>query len=234
MSAKFVAMIPARGGSKTIPYKNIKMLNGKPLIYYTINAALNCSLIDDVFVSTEDDKVTKVAEECGAKVINRPSEFATDEADTECVLNHFVKNVDADYYCLMQATSPFTISRELEMGCSVMTDNPDYDSLVTFTTLDKFIWKIGFENDECKKFGGFDLKPVNYHYHDRPRRQDFGDLQRSFLVETGSFFIAKKDIAWKCRMGGKIYPLIVNDKHKLELDSLIDWKIAEEILKNEV
>lgn len=226
-------MIPARGGSKTIPMKNIKMLNGKPLIYYAINAALGCSLIDDVFVSTENNIIAKVAEGCGAQVIDRPVEFATDEADTECVLNHFVKNIDADYYCLMQATSPFTTSKELEMGCEVMIDNPDYDSLVTFTILDKFVWRVYFDDENRKTFGGFNLEPLNYHYHDRPRRQDFGDLQKSFLVETGSFFIAKKNIAWKCRMGGKIYPLIVNDKHKLELDSLIDWQIAEEMIKNE-
>ena len=132
---KYVAIIPARGGSKGIPRKNIKEFNGRPLIDYTIKAAQGCSFISEVYISTEDEEIARVAKRLGAKVIVRPEEFATDDASTEAVLTHFVEQVDADYYVLLQATSPFTTPEELNRACYVIENNEDYDSLASFTVL---------------------------------------------------------------------------------------------------
>ncbi|MEK6900492.1 MAG: acylneuraminate cytidylyltransferase family protein, partial [Nanoarchaeota archaeon] len=108
---KIVAIIPARGGSKRIPRKNIKLLAGKPLIAYTIEAAKRSASLDRIFVSTEDEEIAKVASYYGAEIIKRPDILATDNATTESVLCHAVNNLEKEGYfpelvVLLQPTSP--------------------------------------------------------------------------------------------------------------------------------
>ena len=115
---KIVTLIPLRGGSKSIPYKNIKLMAGKPLCYWTLKAASESKYIDEVWVSTEDAKIKKVVESLGlgkkVKVIDRPMEFAQDTSSTESVMMHFADNVKFDILNLIQATSPFTTSNDLD------------------------------------------------------------------------------------------------------------------------
>ncbi|MDP7196756.1 MAG: acylneuraminate cytidylyltransferase family protein, partial [SAR202 cluster bacterium] len=84
------AFIPARGGSKGIPGKNIKEFVGKPLLVHSIEYALNCNQIDEVVVSTDDDKIAKIARKAGARIVKRPPELSTDQATTESAIHHFV------------------------------------------------------------------------------------------------------------------------------------------------
>ncbi|SVD73433.1 uncharacterized protein METZ01_LOCUS426287, partial [marine metagenome] len=104
----FTAFIPARGGSKGIPDKNIKEFAGKPLIVHSIEYALESNLINEVVVSTDHNKISIIAKETGASVINRPPEFSTDTAKTESAVDHYINiaKQKPDIIVLLQATSP--------------------------------------------------------------------------------------------------------------------------------
>lgn len=102
-----LGLIPARGGSKGVPNKNIKMINGKPLIVWTIERAKQSRLLDKIIVSTESEAIAKIARENGAKVLKRPEYLATDTASTQDVMVHALQNYPADILVLLQPTSPY-------------------------------------------------------------------------------------------------------------------------------
>ena len=123
---KITAFIPARGGSRGMPRKNIKEFAGKPLVVHSIEYALNCSQIDEVVVSTDDDKIAKIARKSGANVvIRRPPELSTDSATTESTIHHFVNkfNKKPDILVLLQPTSPFRPKGSLENAITHFTEN---------------------------------------------------------------------------------------------------------------
>jgi len=95
METKILAIIPARGGSKTIPRKNIKLLNGKPLIYYTIKESIKSKYLGRIIVSTEDKEISEISKKYGAEVIERPEELAKDETPTIDVIFHVLQVVKA-------------------------------------------------------------------------------------------------------------------------------------------
>ena len=104
---KYLAVILARGKSKRLPGKNLKKINGKPLIAYTILSALNCKYLDEIIVSSDDKKILKVSKKYGANILKRPKHLATDKAKTSDTLIHVIqKNLTFDYVILLQPTSP--------------------------------------------------------------------------------------------------------------------------------
>lgn len=108
-----ICLIPARGGSKRIPQKNIKPFLGKPIIHYPIKTAKDSQLFDDIIVSTNDRLIRSVALSAGATVVNREPETDTDEAETEDVVLDVLKRIEADRICLMYSTSVFTTVTDL-------------------------------------------------------------------------------------------------------------------------
>ena len=125
-----LGITPARGGSKGIPRKNIKMIAGKPLLAWTIEAAKKSKFIDKYVVSTEDKEIAKVAQRFGAEVLYRPAELATDEVSTESVLKHTVNSFKCDTLVLLQPTSPVRRSGLIDECVKEFTDG-GYDSLAT-------------------------------------------------------------------------------------------------------
>lgn len=113
---KVLAVIPARGGSKRVPRKNIRDFRGKPLIVWSIDASEKSRYIDMTFVSTEDAEIRRVAECHGATVIDRPAELASDEATNEDVLRHVLKEHPADWIILLQPTSPLRTSEHIDLA----------------------------------------------------------------------------------------------------------------------
>ena len=116
---KIVSIILARGGSKGIPDKNIIDLNNKPLIYYSINASKNSNVVD-TWVSTDSKKISIIAEQYGAQIINRPKHLATDTSSSEQALQHFTTQVDFDIMVFIQPTSPLLSSADINKGIDMM------------------------------------------------------------------------------------------------------------------
>lgn len=213
---KIVSLIPARGGSKRIPRKNIKPLNGKPMIYYTIKASLD-SKVDETWVSTEDEEIKKIAENFGAKVLDRPEKYAQDTSSTEEVMLHFTENVDYDILVTLELTYPLMTKQDINKSIDKMIKGK-CDSLLSLTKHKMFRWET--KKDEAVS--------VDYDPKKRPRMQEYN----GYLVEEGGIFLTKKEILLKekCRLGGKIgYYLL--DHPSVDVDNEVDLKIAETLMK---
>ena len=208
---KIVTLIPARGGSKGIPRKNLLDIHGRPMIYYTIKASLN-SIVDETWVSSEDEEILKISESYNAYTIKRPDELSTDNSSSESVLFHFAENVDFDILVFVQATSPLIISDDLNKGIEMMRN---YDSVLSVTTCLPFIWMA---NGTAK-----------YDYNHRKRRQELENL----YLETGGFFITtRKNLdKFKNRIGGRIGLCIVPKIRSFDVDTHEDLEIVKKLLK---
>ncbi|MGE4495407.1 MAG: HAD-IIIA family hydrolase [Methanosarcina sp.] len=218
---KYVALIPARGGSKSIPLKNIKKIAGKPLIYWTIEAAINCSKIDKVYISTDSEKIIDTArniENEKFEVVGRSPETATDTASTESVMLEFANSHDFENIILIQATSPLLTSKDLEEAITIF-ENSKADSLLSVVEQKRFIWEKSSDNF---------AKPLNYDPLNRPRRQDF----EGYLVENGAFYITSKKLLQKaeCRISGDIAYYKMPEETYYEIDEPFDWDIIEKLL----
>lgn len=224
-----VAFIPVRGGSKSIPLKNIKPINGKPLVYWTVKAACGCRYIDKVVVATDSDKIRETVEslkmgfeaELFSKttVIDRSAESASDTASTEYVMLEFAANYEFDNIVLIQATSPLLVSEDLNRGFEAFNED-DTDSVLSVVRQKRFHWA----NDES----GFS-HPTNYDVFKRPRRQEFDE----YLVENGAFYISSKAdlIKSQNRVSGNIKAVEMNEDTFYEIDEPSDWVIIEALMK---
>ncbi len=213
---KTCALIPLRGGSKGIPQKNVKPIAGKPLCHWAIQAAVDCALIDEVYISTDDANIAKVSLSLGtrAKVIDRPSQLASDTATTESVMSHFSSVVNFDALVTIQATSPMLRTEELSQAITRFRLER-LDSMLSAVRVKRFFWSE-------------DGLPINYDPKYRPRRQKFAGT----LMENGAFYITSRDllISEKCRLGGKVGVYEMSEDSAIELDEPADWEAVEKIL----
>lgn len=216
---KIVAIIPARGGSKEIPGKNLKLLGDKPLVAHSILDAKESLVVDDVFVSTDSQKIAEVSRNFGAKVIIRPKELASDTATSESALEHALNVIleqyyTPDYVVFLQCTSP--IRRGLDIDNSIKQIISDKaDSLLSVCKSHHFLWGVQ------------DGSPVsiNYDYMNRSRRQD---LKPQYL-ENGSIYIFKPWVLQKSgnRLGGKISLFEMDESTSIQIDSEVDFRFCE-------
>lgn len=224
-----VAFIPVRGGSKSIPLKNIKPISGKPLVYWTVKAACGCKYIDKVYIATDSDRIKETVESfkigidaelfSKAEVIGRSAESASDTASTEFAMLEFAENYNFDNIVLVQATSPLLQSSDLDRGFEAF-DEDGVDSVLSVVRQKRFHWG----NDE----NGF-AHPTNYDVFHRPRRQDFD----GYLVENGAFYISSKEdlIKSQNRVSGNIKAVDMNEDTFFEIDEPSDWVIIEALMK---
>jgi N-acylneuraminate/3-deoxy-D-glycero-D-galacto-nononate cytidylyltransferase len=213
---RVVAVIPARGGSVSVPRKNIKELQGRPLIDWVIQAAEYSGIFAEVWVSTDDDEIHMIAKKCGAKVHRRAASTATNTASTESALVDFVKaHPEYDILCLIQATSPLITPADFIKGFETMK-RAKADSLVTAVRAHRFMWKVD-PKTEC-------AKATNYDPLKRPRRQDWDGE----LIENGAFYFTTKAVMDReqCRLGGRIALHEMEEHTFTELDSPTDWQIV--------
>lgn len=224
-----VAFIPVRGGSKSIPLKNIKPISGKPLVYWTVKAACGCKYIDKVYVATDSDKIKDTVNEfktgieaelfSKAEVIGRSAESASDTASTEYAMLEFASNYDFDNIVLVQATSPLLQAADLDRGFEAfMTEGTD--SVLSVVRQKRFHWG----NDE----DGY-AHPTNYDVFHRPRRQEFD----GYLVENGAFYISSKAdlLKYQNRVSGNIKAVEMSEDTFFEIDEPSDWVIIEALMK---
>lgn len=223
-----LAFIPARGGSKSIPLKNIKVLNGQPLIYWTAKASSEAKCIDKVVVATDSIEIKKTVLSFGlekVEVYDRMSENAQDNSSTESVMLEYINKSllnENDLFFLIQATSPMIKAKDID-GMFTKFKNSSFDSMFTGVIEKQFHWMSegsSFENG---------IKPVNYDYKNRPRRQDFTGL----IAENGACYInsvsnIRRD---RCRLSGKIGAYELPTYTAYEIDEPEDWIIVEELMK---
>jgi N-acylneuraminate cytidylyltransferase len=224
-----VVFIPVRGGSKSIPLKNIKPINGKPLVYWTVKAACGCKYVDKVYVATDSDCIREVVE--GFKkegeirnfnkivIIGRSAESASDTASTESVMLEFAEKYDFEYIALVQATSPLLKSSDRDKGFKLLVEQGT-DSVMSFVRQKRFNW--AYDSNGM-------VKPTNYDVFHRPRRQEF----EGYLVENGAFYISSRTdlLRTKNRVSGNIRAIEMDDDSFFEIDEPGDWAVIEALMK---
>lgn len=215
-----LAVIPARGGSKGIPRKNVRLMNGKPLITYSINNAKLCKLITDVVVTTDDEEIMEISLLNGAEFIDREKGLADDLITLDPVIYDAVikmeqrKNLKYDIVITLQPTSPLLKSSTLNKALqSFITEGKD--SYISAVNKAHLTWS---KNDE------------NYYpnYESRLNRQELPPL----YFETGAFFISRREcIKPASRLGEKVSVFEVPEEEAIDIDNTYDWIICEQALK---
>jgi CMP-N-acetylneuraminic acid synthetase len=225
-SSSITAVIPARGGSKQIPRKNIREICGVPLIAWNIDAARRARLIDEVIVSTDDPGIAEIARRYGAEVVMRPAELAGDFVPSEEALIHVVESLDADaqpdIVAFLQCTSPTTLPDDID-GTICAVASGRNDCAVTGIPFHYFVWQ---ENGEGSMSG------VN---HDESRRLMRQERTPEFL-EIGACYVMRTAglLEHRRRFFGRVGMHIISPKRAIEIDDEDDWAVAESWLERQV
>lgn len=224
---KFLAIIPARGGSKGIPNKNIMDICGKPLIAYTIEAGKKSKYIDEIVVSTDSDSIKVVAEKYGAKVpFLRPQELSSDTAKSIDVVLHAIdfykkNNINFDYIVLLQPTSPLRTCEHLDEAIEKLIE-ANRNSLISVREADENPVIMRTIQDgklrEVISFGGTNL-----------RRQDLP----TFYIFNGALYINSNDmlVNEKSFIDENTIPYVMDKKSSVDIDTMLDAKLVEVIIK---
>lgn len=222
-----ICIVPARGGSKGIPNKNLRSVGGKPLIVWSIEQALASGVIDRVVVSTDSPEIAEVAKSHGAEVpFLRPDELATDTAATEPVLIHALlflhesEDYRPDEVLLLQPTCPVRSKDALKRAVELF-ESSAADSLLSVKEIHPFLWR-----------GGVPATAM-YDYANRPRRQDVAESDRIY-EETGSVYLTRTDLLLKTknRLGGRIVLFPMSSDEAWDIDTEADLLVADLLLRN--
>ncbi|QSW87494.1 acylneuraminate cytidylyltransferase [Flavobacterium endoglycinae] len=216
---KKTAIIPLRKNSKGIPGKNKKKMLGRPLFSWVLTAAV-FSELDEVYIFTDDQEIIDFVNReyhwtPKVKALLRNDHNASDTASTESAMIEFAESIgNFDILCLLQATSPLTTSQDINATLDEVLKNQKTSALTVVNT-HRFIWNA-------------DGTPQNYDVFKRPRRQDFEGL----LIENGAVYVTTKE-AFKTshnRVSGSIGLVKMPEESLVEIDSLTDWEIVENLL----
>ena len=213
-----IAIIPARGGSKGIPKKNLANFCGKPLLEYTIQTSLECQAISQTYVSSDDEEILSLAKKLGAVPMKRPDNISGDMATSESALVNVLESINEkpDAVCFLQATSPLRTVEDIDNAVKEYTSKR-LDSLFSASPVeDFFVWHV--------EPGGV-LKGLNHDFENRKRRQDISNQ----IVENGSIYIFKPEILTKHnnRLGGIIGYSLMDSWKVHEIDSELDLELCQ-------
>ena len=216
-----IAFVPARCGSQTIPFKNIKIICGKPLIYWALLALTKSKSIDQIYVATDCDEIKDVVVDFNfekVQIFDRCDVNASNTASTESVMLEFLDGMnfsEEDLFILVQATTPFTSSDDFDNAINIIRSNSEIDSLLSCVESKRFFWTK-------------DGNAINYNYYKRPLRQDFDGL----LMENGAFYIntVENIYKYKNRLSGNIHPYVMPEYTAIEADEEDDWLIIEQLM----
>lgn len=218
---KTLIVIPARGGSKRIPRKNVRIMCGKPLIAYSIENAksLTESLDVDICVSTDDDELSLIVKKRGAYVIKRPAELATDKVTLDPVIYHAVMTMEAENNCkydtviTMQATSPTLKASTIKSAIEYFEES-DYDTVISAKNKPHLSW--GVKDGKIVK---------NYD-----KRLNSQELPPNY-IETGGFLITKREcVSENGRIGKNVSIFEISEDEAVDIDTYSDWVLCENIL----
>ncbi|MGK7939761.1 MAG: acylneuraminate cytidylyltransferase family protein [Crocosphaera sp.] len=220
-----IALIPARGGSKGVPGKNIRLLTNKPLIAHTILDAQEAKSVDFVYVSTDDDEIATVAANYGARIINRPPELANDTASSESALVHALEElenqgINPELLVFLQCTSPIRTGLDID-GAIAKLRGEKADSLLSVSPSHRFLWQ---ESNGV-------AQSINYDYRHRPRRQDMNPQ----YMENGSIYLFKPWVLKETgnRLGGKIALYLMSERAAVEIDSIADFEMINFLMSQD-
>lgn len=232
LEPKILAIIPARGGSKGIPGKNIKPLGGKPLLQYTVEAALESSLLSRVILSSDDPEIIAVAKSLGLEVpFVRPAHLATDSSGSLEVVQHALSFLEeqGDYFdavCLLQPTTPFREKGDIDKAIQKFMDT-DYDALVSVREVPAEFnphWVFEADEDGCLLIATGEKEIIK-------RRQE---LPKAYFRD-GNIYLIKTVVTLEqdSLYGTKTGYILSKGAHYVNLDTMADWERAEYILKDE-
>lgn len=219
-----LSIIPARGGSKGIPRKNVCLLAGKPLIAHTIEQALGARLVTRTIVSTDDEEIAAVSKDYRAEVVKRPDELATDTATSETALLHTLdylqqtEGYEPDLVVFLQCTSPVRQPDDIDNAIETLQCK-GADALFSACHVEGFIWRDSKEA----------LAPINYDPVSRPCRQD---VREEILEENGSIYVFKPWVIRKynSRLGGKKATYRMPRIHSFQVDIEEDLILIEHLM----
>lgn len=223
--SKILAVVPARGGSKSIYKKNIALVNGKELIVFTLDAAKGSKYIDEIVVSTDDEDIARVASREGIRVLPRPAELAQDTSKTIDVLIHVIETLadeGYDYLVLLQPTQPLKLPEHIDSAIEELIDN-NFSSLVSVFPADDHPLLLR-TMDEDKRLAPL-LKTSS-----TVRRQDF----KKYYVVNGTIYINRiKDMTLDTSLNDNEYGFEMAPEFNLDIDEPSDLKKFESILKRD-
>jgi CMP-N,N'-diacetyllegionaminic acid synthase len=223
---RVLAIIPARGGSKGVPRKNIRLLRGKPLLQYTAEAALAAERLDRVILTTDDAEIAEVGRQCGLEIpFLRPPELARDDTPTLPVVQHAVRKVEEkgeryDAICLLQPTNPFRRAEDID-ACIDLLEEKQADSVVTVLAVPPEHnphWVFFRNADGTLHLSTGEATPI-------PRRQD---LPPAFHRE-GSVYVVRREVVMdqNSLFGSKIAGHLIDATRSVNIDTPADWERAE-------
>ena len=220
----FLAIIPARGGSKRLPRKNILDLGGKPLIAWSIEAGTHSRYIDNVIVTSDNDEILAISKKYAAQTIKRPDHLASDTSTTFDAIAHAIENTEAyDYIVLLQPTSPLRNAKHIDEAIELL-ERKNADAVVSVCEMDHSpLWSntlpqdgsmVGFLNEELLHKRSQDLETF-YRLNGA-----IYICKTEKLLAQKSFFIKKNIFAYE-----------MSREHSVDIDEAIDFKIAEVLIK---
>ncbi|MEM6456477.1 MAG: acylneuraminate cytidylyltransferase family protein, partial [Acidobacteriota bacterium] len=218
-----VALIPARGGSKGLPGKNLRPLAGRPLVAHTIAAARAAASVDRVVVSTDSAAIASASRAAGAEVIDRPAAISGDTADSESALLHALDVLRTrDGYrpalvVFLQCTAPLRTADDIDAAVDRLRE-AGADSVVSVTPFHGFLWQpdpIASADTPADA-----IAPVDYDPRARPRRQD----RAPSYVENGAIYVVRRALleAARCRLGGRVAAYVMPARRAVDVDTAED------------
>lgn len=224
-----VALIPARGASKGLPGKNIKPLQGKPLIHYTLEAALACPQIDAVYVSTEDPDIAQTAAQlAGVNLVQRPDELATDNALTMAVVQHFLEIYRTEHKAfpetvvLLQPTSPLRTSAHIQEALLRYSQLPKPATLVSVTRTKPLSWQCSITPDGQIQFRQSNVEKCNRQQEDA-----------NFVLNGALYCTSAHRFYHNELFASPVYPYVMSAEASIDIDTLADFRLAEILLSKE-
>ena len=216
----FLAIIPARGGSKRLPRKNILDLAGKPLIAWSIEAALKSEYIDKVIVSSDDDEILQISQSFGADIIKRPQELATDISTSFDAIKHTINETQLyDYVVLLQPTSPLRNKKHIDESIQTLISK-DADAVISVCEMDHSpLWSNTLPENES----------MNHFIREEVKNKRSQDLDNYYRL-NGAIYICKTDLLLKEEtffIKKNIYAYKMQRKSSIDIDEKIDFKLAE-------
>lgn len=215
-AARVLAVIPARGGSKQVPGKNLRTVGGVPLISRAVRTASSSSLIGSVVVSTDEKAIADVAAGAGAEIMARPARLSTDTASSELALLNTLERVihPPEVVVFVQATSPFIRAEDLDLAIGRVLDR-ECDVVFSAAPTHAFVW----EADAGALVG------VNHDHRHRQRRQE----RNAQFQETGAFYVMRASgfLESRYRFFGELGVAVTDPRFAVEIDDETDLEVAE-------